>query len=477
MKDGLYRIARRIVDSTITLFYRRVEVVGADRVPAEGAVILVANHPNSIADALLLWSRLTRRKIHFIAKDTIVRAPVMGWFMRRLGLIGVARPMEYADRKDLAKARNERALQIVVPRLLEGHVVAIFGEGVSTDARHLHVVRKGALRFGHAAEQAAGFKLGLVYVPVGINYSAKHRFRSNVLIRVGEPFRLSDLDLDPEGKEERLVEEGTARLQAALERLVVNIRSEELAGFIDRLANLLGNPGGSLSGRVERHQRIAGAVEYFNMADPRRVLELEQALARYDRKLAAAGLRDEVIRQRHPFQALVKGLRGAATSLVLLVLNGWGWANSFLVRWASWYTGRLGGWLARRRIARGGSGNAQVETALWATIGGWAGALVLFPLQAFAIYLLVRPHRGVRTAVLAALVYGFTLVPSWRAWLRWRDTLRRNLAILRDAFVFLRHSGSATRLQAERVRLQRELRGLLAAYAAQGPGGSGPPPG
>ena len=304
MKGWLYRFARSLFDQTIRLYYGRIEVTGRDHVPAAGPVVLVANHPNSVADACLVATQITGRRVNFIAKDTLTRAPVLGRLVRSVGVVGVARPMEYGGDKDLARARNRLAVEACVPRLLAGEVIAIFGEGVSTDARHLHAVRRGAVRFGYAAEQAAGFRLGVAWVPVGINYSAKQRFRSDVLIRIGAPLVLQDLHPGPAAGEVEVIERGTERLQRELGELVVNIETEELAGLIDRASDLLGSPDAPVEARVERQQRVARALQYVNHTDPRRVADLEATFARYDRRLLDAGLTDEVVRHRHPTLAL-----------------------------------------------------------------------------------------------------------------------------------------------------------------------------
>ena len=89
--------------------------------------------------------------------------------------MGVARAVDYERQRDLARRRNQSAIATCVPRLLAGELLTIFGEGISTDARRLHMIRKGAMRFGYSAEQAADFQLGLVWIPVGISYSAKQR--------------------------------------------------------------------------------------------------------------------------------------------------------------------------------------------------------------------------------------------------------------------------------------------------------------
>jgi 1-acyl-sn-glycerol-3-phosphate acyltransferase len=468
MSDWLYRFARVLGRQTIHLYYGRIEVAGRDNVPPTGPVILVANHPNAVADACLVGTQITERRVNFIAKDSLTRAPVVGWLVRSVGVIGVARPMEYGQQKDLARERNRLAVEACVPRLKAGEVVAIFGEGISTDARHLHQIRKGAMRFGYAAEQAAGFGLGIAWVPVGINYPAKQRLRSDVLIRVGTPFRLSDLHPDPTAQEAEVIERGTDRLQRDLQALVVNIDREELAGLIDRLATLLGGSESPLGAKVERHQRVARALQHFNDAEPRRVADLEQALRRYDRRLTEAGLSDETVRHRHPSLALWVSLRGLAAHGSLLLLNGYGWINSIVPRWFAYLLGSLGRRKEASRARDGKPGSPLVQQVTWATYGGWLGAVVVFPLQIYAVFLWAAAGRGTAPGVVAAAIYGLTLLPSWRLYIRRRDLFQKSLAQVRESLRFLRNSRAATRLHAERRRIARRLRTLLADHEAEG---------
>ena len=463
--DWLWRLGFFILKRSIRLYYRRVEVLGRERIPASWAVILVANHPNSAADGFLVASELTYRRVNFIAKDTLTRHPLLGPLLRRFGVVGVARPREYERQRDLARDRNRAALDACVPRLLAGEIIAIFGEGVSTDLRRLHMVRKGAMRFGYAAEQAAGFGLGLVWVPVGINYSAKHHFRSEVLIRLGEPFRVAELGVALENEAE-ILERGTARLQGGLESLVVNIERQEQAEIVDRLADLLGSRRDSLAARVERHQRVARAVAYFNQTEPQRLAEIEQALEAYGRRLDQTGLTDDVIRQRHPTLSLWVHLLGMLQSSGLMLLSLYGWANSFIPRW----TATLAGPLGRRRTEVPGSPPIEVAgMASWGIFGGWIGAAVAFPLQIWLVFGWVESAYGAPVAAAAAGLYGLTLLPSWRWYLHSREILRRHYKQARDALRFLMSAGPATRLQARRRRLVRRVQEMLAAYDAQGP--------
>src|SRR6266849_5314281 len=47
-----YRLVRMMIRLLLWLFYRRIDVVGRERIPPDGGVIVAANHHNSVVDAL-----------------------------------------------------------------------------------------------------------------------------------------------------------------------------------------------------------------------------------------------------------------------------------------------------------------------------------------------------------------------------------------------------------------------------------------
>ncbi len=470
MAGWLYRCGRFFLNQTVRLYYRRIEVTGGDRIPATGPAIVVANHPNSVTDAFLLASQLTERRLNFIAKDSIPNHPIYGWLVRKFGVVGVARGIDYERQRDLSRQRNQSAVNTCVPRLQAGEIVAIFGEGISYDVRRLQMIRKGALRFGYAAEKACNFALGLVWIPVGITYTAKHHFRSDVLIRVGSPFRLTDVHAQPAGNEAVTLQRGTERLRAELESLVVNIERDHLAGLIDRLNNLVGNPAGSLDSQVKVQQRLARAVDYFNVTEPHKLKALEGDLIRYDQKLATQELTDQVVRQRNPSFRLWSSGPSLLGNSLLMLLNTYGWANSFIPRWTAYLLRPFG--RVQEATPGAGPGSQPYEVfrdSLWGTYGGWAGAAVAFPLQAYLVYRVTTAHYGAEVGAAVSALYALSLIPSWRLFIRRRDIFRQRLANMSDALRFLLNAGPAMRLQRHRRKLVRQARSLLAAYDRRAP--------
>jgi 1-acyl-sn-glycerol-3-phosphate acyltransferase len=78
-------MVRRIIVALLSLilrvFFRRIEVHGLERVPQDGAVMFLVNHPNGLVDPLFLFT-LVPRRVSFLAKSTLFKMPVVGYFVR-----------------------------------------------------------------------------------------------------------------------------------------------------------------------------------------------------------------------------------------------------------------------------------------------------------------------------------------------------------------------------------------------------------
>lgn len=117
-----YRLWKRFFLAWCRLQFRfRVE--GAEHEPADGPVLVIANH-TSAADPVLVAVAL-RRRVLTMGKEELFRVPVLAWWLRSLGGFPVRRGEP--DRQALRHAAAE---------LARGGAVVIFPEGTrSTDGR------------------------------------------------------------------------------------------------------------------------------------------------------------------------------------------------------------------------------------------------------------------------------------------------------------------------------------------------------
>ncbi len=120
----------------VSVFYR-LSKRGTERIPAEGAALIVANHVSFI-DALVLMA-VSPRPIRFVMDVGIFRIPVMSWLFRQAKAIPIASAKADA-------ALMERAFARVSEELRDGQLVCIFPEGRITDTGELYPFRPGVTR-------------------------------------------------------------------------------------------------------------------------------------------------------------------------------------------------------------------------------------------------------------------------------------------------------------------------------------------
>ncbi len=144
--DGVYRFLRWLAHR-VNRGYLRVDVTGAEHVPASGPVILAPVHRSFID--FLVASEATPRKVFYMAKDELWRSPRLGALIESLGGFPVNRTG--ADRLSLDRARS------VLDR---GDVLILFPEGTRRTGPVVEDLHEGA------AFLAA--RTGAPMVPIGI---------------------------------------------------------------------------------------------------------------------------------------------------------------------------------------------------------------------------------------------------------------------------------------------------------------------
>lgn len=101
----------------------RLRRVNAERIPEEGAAVLVCNHV-SFADAVVLMAA-SPRPVRFVMDHNIFKVPGLSWFFRQAKAIPIASARENPE-------LLARAYDAVAAALADGELVCIFPEGKIT---------------------------------------------------------------------------------------------------------------------------------------------------------------------------------------------------------------------------------------------------------------------------------------------------------------------------------------------------------
>jgi 1-acyl-sn-glycerol-3-phosphate acyltransferase len=147
----LYAILKPIVVLVARILFR-VEARGAEHVPAEGPVLLVANH-SSFLDPPLIGG-MVRRRVTFLAKAELFDVPGLGALIRRLG----AHPLRREGADPSALRTAQRVLE-------QGQALLVFPEGTRGE--------EGVLRPAKAGAALLAMHSGVPVVPVYVRGSGR----------------------------------------------------------------------------------------------------------------------------------------------------------------------------------------------------------------------------------------------------------------------------------------------------------------
>jgi len=176
--ERLYRVVRAVVHPLYRLL-TPVRVFGAEHLPAEGPVIVAANHISFFDTVVLMLS--VPRKTFFVGKAEYLDSWTTRTLFPALGLIPI-------DRSAAKQAMT--ALGVAADALAGGNVLGIYPEGTRS--------RDGLLHKGHTGTAQLALMTGAKIVPVGLVGTDRIQ---PVGARVPRPFRRAEIHfgapLDP----------------------------------------------------------------------------------------------------------------------------------------------------------------------------------------------------------------------------------------------------------------------------------------
>ena len=300
MRELLDSVLERLTRWLSRMFFERVEVRGAENIPAGRPLLLVANHGNSLVDPMLLIAWVPVR-VRFLAKSTLWKHPIIMPFVRFAGAIPVYRPQDQGS--DMS--RNENMFARCHEVLASGGHVAIFPEGTSHSQPDLMPLKTGAARIVLQAEERFG-PLGIAILPVGLMFDARGKFRSRALVEIGKPIDPGDeiefAASDPVAAVRRLTE----KIGDSLRGIVPAYESWEERRLVERAAEIYARPASgrpaptSLAGASDVERAFREGYETLRDRVPEQVRSVAGEVDEYDRLLEIAGVDDRHVASDFP---------------------------------------------------------------------------------------------------------------------------------------------------------------------------------
>jgi glycerol-3-phosphate O-acyltransferase/dihydroxyacetone phosphate acyltransferase len=383
-KPWLVGVARTLVRT----FFRSIEIVGAERVPPRGPLLIVANHHNSLVDPALVVAQMPRAP-RFLAKSTLWQMPGLPVLLDAAAAIPVYRRQD----EGVDPAKNTETFDACYEALAVGGVVALFPEGISHDAPRLAGLKTGAARI--ALEAGARYApLGLHVLPVGLVFDDKGKFRSRALVRVGHAFEPRAEQARYAGDPQGAVRALTERIKAALEGVTLNYPEAAEPSLVDRASEVWAVGEKPLPARMamaeafQLRQNLIATYERLRARHPEQVKQAQDLAARYEEGLRRMGWRDDHVAARYR-PASVGLFLGATLALLLFWLPFA--ALGVLFNWIPYQAVRL---VASRS-------DSPDLPATFKLLGGFVFYPVAWAIEALLVGLALGPLAGLATLVLA----------------------------------------------------------------------------
>jgi 1-acyl-sn-glycerol-3-phosphate acyltransferase len=391
----LYRFAYVLMWVTFRIFFRRIDVVGLEKLPKGKPVILIANHPASFLDAMVLAVFL-RRSLHFYVRGDIFSHPIAYRILTILHMI----PIYSKEHGDGILEKNTRTFDRGRKLLSKGKMLLVFPEGFSRLSKELAPLKKGAARV--ALQTAFGDiqQTDLHIQAVAINYSW-HGRGASLFIRVGENMQLQHHQEKYLNNPAQAINALTNEMQELFHRNVIHIQDGSRTALAEELI------------RMHYRETKFKAHDFFEEARLicERVMGLEEQLYhehvglmdKYQKILTRWRTNDRRIASSHP------SLKNLVLLLLILPL--------FLVGFIIWVIpGIVAKWIADKTVTRIDF-YTSVYTGVLGVIGLlWSTAISLLGWHFFG-------WIGLSLAVVSPL---YAYLALW-----WLDMLKRELAHLR----------------------------------------------
>jgi glycerol-3-phosphate O-acyltransferase/dihydroxyacetone phosphate acyltransferase len=418
------------VCSLAARIYYRLTVAGR-KIPASGPVLLVANHPNSILDPVLV-AAAARRPVRFLAAATTTNRPGLGRLVRAAGAIPVYRRMDDPSQV----ARNEEMFRAVHAALVRGAAVAVFPEGLSHDDPRMAPLKTGAARIALGAVAAGCMTCPII--PVGLVYRRRERFRSEAFAVVGQDVAWDDL-ANAGVQNVAAVRELTQRIDDSLREVTVNLQRWEDAPVVECAESIYVAEFGARTDPVRRVAHLREATDILGRLRKEESAQwaaLVRDVSRHARILKRLGLEPSDLRVAPTRRDTLRWTARQLPAVALTLLAALG----CLVFWPPY---RLTDVVTSAAVSRPGARST---------------ARLLYGLVVFTVWIASLAAVVAWAAGVVAGLVALVLLPVWSLaalrvrdhWYEWRAQVQH---------FFLRRA-RATMLEELRVR-QRELAGRL----------------
>lgn len=294
----LYRFLKLIVGIGIRFYYKEVKVLNRKSLSHDGPIIIIANHPNTLMDAMMIGFAC-KQPIYYMAKGTLFNSKLKLKLLKSLNMIPINRQGEGSTRG----VSNQDSFEACYRVLEEGKTLVIFPEGTSFLERRLRELKAGTARIALEVEKRNSGNLNLRVVPLGLNYSKAEKFRSSVLINVGQQMPVVEYLESFKKDAGKTAKKLTEKFRINLEHVLVNSATKDQENLVDELTELLASKyiktdEKGVVGEIYFLKEIRNKIEEIQLTQPWKIAEIQLLIQNIHWRLRKLDVRADFLDRR-----------------------------------------------------------------------------------------------------------------------------------------------------------------------------------
>lgn len=184
----LYKILQCIVRLNLQLFCSKITIQNKELLKSKGPLLIIANHPNSFFDAILIAAYF-KQKVYSLARGDAFTKPWHNFLLRSFNMIPIYRINEGKENLQ----HNYKTFEQCQNILANNGILLIFIEGVCKNTHQLQPFKKGATRI---IEDCLQNKIPLKIMPLALGYSSFNKLPLNAHINLQKSITANKLQLN-----------------------------------------------------------------------------------------------------------------------------------------------------------------------------------------------------------------------------------------------------------------------------------------
>lgn len=316
----LIAVLKFLMRLTTLGFFKRITIRNKELIPAQGPLMILANHPSTFMDPIVITTIL-KREVYYLAKGELFKSKFASWMLPKLNMIPVYRKQDDPNQMD----KNKDTFKKCFEHLEKGGAILMFPEGTSITERKLRPIKTGAARIVLGAEERNDFNLGVKVITIGLNYENPHRFNRTLFVNIDKPIEARDFKDDYQLNNITGCEKLTEQIRQQLEALIISIYDNQVNDleaavehlYQSKLHKDLGIRQKDNAAKFVLSKNITKSVAYFIEHKPAFAQEMHKRINDYLININRLGLTDNDLNKDNKSKSFLSNTLKAFFTIIL----------------------------------------------------------------------------------------------------------------------------------------------------------------